>query len=471
MPRAPALLRTATSEHPVRVPARRWECLPAAGSVRQPSEWVLASRGGSTHSELAGHSEHELFVVRHVAYCRCMRTGMLTDLAQRTAALVDDGLFKSERVIASPQAAHIRLAVDGSVGSEVINLCANNYLGLADHPALVEAACAALDTYGYGVASVRFICGTQTVHKELEAALSKFLGTDDTILYSSCFDANGGLFETILDEQDCVISDSLNHASIIDGIRLCKAQRMRYDNNDMAQLEQCLKDAAGARYRLVATDGVFSMDGVIADLAAICDLAEQYDAMVMVDDSHAVGFVGATGRGSHEYCEVMGRVDIITGTLGKALGGASGGYTSGRREVIAWLRQRSRPYLFSNSLAPAIAATTMRALTLLHDDNALQGRLRRNTERFRAGMEAAGFTLAGGGHPIIPVMLGDAKVAGEMAQRLLAEGIYVVAFSFPVVPQGKARIRTQMSAAHTDDDIDRAVAAFEKVGSEMGVVR
>ena len=395
-----------------------------------------------------------------------MRTGLLADLAQRTSGLVDDGLFKSERVIASPQTAHITLAD----GSQVLNLCANNYLRLADHPALVEAAHAALDTYGYGMASVRFICGTQTVHKELEAALSSFLGTEDTILYSSCFDANGGLFETILDEQDCVISDSLNHASIIDGIRLCKAQRLRYDNNDMAQLEQCLRDASGARYRLIATDGVFSMDGVIADLSAICDLAERYDAMVMVDDSHAVGFVGATGRGSHEYCDVMGRVDIITGTLGKALGGASGGYTSGRKEVVDWLRQRSRPYLFSNSLAPAITATTLRALTLLQESHALQQQLERNAQRFRAAMTAAGFTLAGAGHPIIPVMLGDAQVAGEMAQRLLAEGIYVTAFSFPVVPQGKARIRTQMSAAHSDADIDAAVAAFVKIGQQMGVV-
>ncbi len=405
--------------------------------------------------------------ITRVVYRRHMRTGILADLAQRASGLVDDGLFKSERVIASPQSAHITLAD----GAAVLNLCANNYLGLADHPALVAAAHAALDTYGYGMASVRFICGTQTVHKELEAALSAFLGTDDTILYSSCFDANGGLFETILDEQDCVISDSLNHASIIDGIRLCKAQRLRYDNNDMAQLEQCLIDAAGARYRLIATDGVFSMDGVIANLSAICDLAERYDAMVMVDDSHAVGFVGATGRGSPEFCDVMGRVDIITGTLGKALGGASGGYTSGRREVIDWLRQRSRPYLFSNSLAPAITAATLRALTLLQDSNELQQQLQRNAERFRAAMQAAGFTLAGAGHPIIPVMLGDAKVAGEMAQRLLAEGIYVTAFSFPVVPNGKARIRTQMSAAHSDDDIDVAVAAFTKVGREMGVVK
>ena len=394
-----------------------------------------------------------------------MRTALLADLAQRTDGLRDEGLFKSERVIASPQTAHITLAD----GSQVLNLCANNYLGLADHPELVQAAHAALDAHGYGMASVRFICGTQTVHTELEAALSTFLGTDDTILYSSCFDANGGLFETILDEQDCVISDALNHASIIDGIRLCKAQRMRYANNDMAQLEQCLRDAAGARYRLIATDGVFSMDGVIADLQAICDLAERYDAMVMVDDSHAVGFVGAGGRGTPEYCDVMGRVDIITGTLGKALGGASGGYTSGRKEIIDWLRQRSRPYLFSNSLAPAITATTLRVLEMLQPDNDLQRQLQRNATRFREGMEAAGFTLAGAGHPIIPVMLGDAKVAGEMAQRLLAKGVYVIAFSFPVVPQGKARIRTQMSAAHSDEDIDRAVAAFTEVASEMGL--
>ena len=395
-----------------------------------------------------------------------MRTALLADLAARTAGLVDDGLFKSERVIASPQSAHITL----HDGSTVLNLCANNYLGLADHPALVQAAHDALDSHGYGMASVRFICGTQTVHKELEAALSSFLGTDDTILYSSCFDANGGLFETLLDEQDCVISDSLNHASIIDGIRLCKAQRLRYDNNDMAQLEQCLRDSAGARYRLIATDGVFSMDGVIAGLSAICDLAERYDAMVMVDDSHAVGFVGATGRGSPELCDVIGRVDILTGTLGKALGGASGGYTSGRKEIVDWLRQRSRPYLFSNSLAPAIAATTLRVLTLLQEDHTLQAKLQRNAERFRAGMQAAGFTLAGAGHPIIPVMLGDAKIAGEMAQRLLAKGVYVIAFSFPVVPQGRARIRTQMSAAHTDADIDAAVAAFTDVGREIGVV-
>jgi glycine C-acetyltransferase len=395
-----------------------------------------------------------------------MRTGLLGDLQQRTEALVDEGLFKNERVIASSQSAHIVLAD----GTRVVNLCANNYLGLADHPAVVDAATAAVREHGFGMASVRFICGTQEVHPHLEERLSRFLGTDDTILYGSCFDANGGLFETILDEQDVVISDALNHASIIDGIRLSKAQRMRYANNDMAELEQCLKDAQGARYRLIATDGVFSMDGVIAHLASICDLAEQYDALVMVDDSHAVGFVGEHGRGTHEANGVMGRVDIITGTLGKALGGASGGYTSGRKEIIGWLRQRSRPYLFSNSLAPMIAATTLTVLDLVEQHDDLQRQLRRNADRFRAGMTASGFTLTGAGHPIIPVMLGDAKVAGEMAQRLLAEGLYVVAFSYPVVPQGKARIRTQMSAAHSDADIDMAVDAFTRVGREMGVV-
>ena len=395
-----------------------------------------------------------------------MRTALLADLQQRTAGLVDEGLFKHERVIASPQTAHIELAD----GTRVVNLCANNYLGLADHPALVESAAQAVRDHGFGMASVRFICGTQTVHKELESRLSAFLGTDDTILYGSCFDANGGLFETILDEADCVISDSLNHASIIDGIRLCRAQRLRYANNDMAELEQRLQEASGARYRLIATDGVFSMDGVIANLTAICDLAERYDAMVMVDDSHAVGFVGEHGRGSHELNDVMGRVDIITGTLGKALGGASGGYTSGRREVIDWLRQRSRPYLFSNSLAPMIAATTLTVLDLLEQGDEMRRQLDRNATRFREGMTAAGFTLAGAGHPIIPVMLGDAKVAGEMAARLLAQGLYVTAFSYPVVPQGAARIRTQMSAAHSDADIDMAVAAFTAIGSEMGVV-
>ena len=395
-----------------------------------------------------------------------MRKPVLADLAARSAALEGQGLFKHERVIDSTQSAHIRLAD----GTSVLNLCANNYLGLADHLEIVAAAHEALDRYGYGMASVRFICGTQTVHKALEARLSNFLGTDDTILYGSCFDANGGLFETILDDSDAVISDALNHASIIDGIRLCRARRLRYDNNDMEQLEQRLTEAADARYRLIATDGVFSMDGVLANLTAICDLADRHDALVMVDDSHAVGLVGAHGRGTHELADVMGRIDIITGTLGKALGGASGGYTSGRSEIIGWLRQRSRPYLFSNTLAPVIASATIRVLDLLESSNELRLRLEHNAARFREGMQRAGFTLAGAGHPIIPVMLGDARVASEMAERLLSEGIYVIAFSFPVVPQDKARIRTQMSAAHTDDDIDGAIEAFISVGTTMGLI-
>jgi glycine C-acetyltransferase len=389
-----------------------------------------------------------------------------TDLQERTAGLVAEGLFKAERVIASSQDARIRLAD----GSEVVNMCANNYLGLANHPALVEAAHRALEAYGYGMASVRFICGTQTVHKELEERVSAFLGTEDTILYSSCFDANTGLFETILDEQDAIVSDALNHASIIDGVRLCKASRHRYANNDMADLEARLIEAAGDRHRLVATDGVFSMDGILADLPGIADLADRHDALVMVDDSHAVGFVGEHGRGSPEATGAEGRVDILTGTFGKALGGASGGYTSGPAEIVGWLRQRSRPYLFSNSLAPVIAATTLRALDLLEESDELRVRLAQNAASFREGTEAAGFTLAGAGHPIIPVMLGDARVATEMAARLLDEGIYVIGFSFPVVPQGEARIRTQMSAAHTPDDVEQAVEAFTRVGRAMGVV-
>ena len=395
-----------------------------------------------------------------------MTSSFRADLAARTEALVDQGLFKSERVIASPQSAHIQLA-DGSI---VLNLCANNYLGLADHPALIEAARLALDRYGYGMASVRFICGTQTVHRDLERRVSAFLGTEDTILYSSCFDANTGLFETILDESDAVISDALNHASVIDGIRLCKAQRHRYANGDMGELAARLGEAAGARYRLIATDGVFSMEGVLADLRSICDLAQSHDALVMVDDSHAVGFVGPGGRGTPEATGTQGRVDLLTGTLGKALGGASGGYTSGRKETIGWLRQRSRPYLFSNSLSPVIAATTLRALDLIEESDELRVRLASNAALFREGMTSAGFTLAGAGHPIIPVMFGDAKVAAEMASRLLAEGVYVIGFSFPVVPAGQARIRTQMSAAHSTDDIERAVAAFISVGRAMGVV-
>ena len=395
-----------------------------------------------------------------------MRTALLAGLAGRAAALTAEGLTKHERILGSPQNAVVRLAD----GREVVNLCANNYLGLADHPALVEAAHAALDEHGYGMASVRFICGTQDVHKELEAAISRFLGTEDTILYSSCFDANTGLFETILDEQDAVISDALNHASIIDGVRLCKARRLRYANNDLGELEHRLQESADARHRLVATDGVFSMDGVIADLPGICGLAERYDATVMVDDSHAVGLVGPAGRGTPELTGTAGRVDLLTGTFGKALGGASGGYTSGPAEAIAWLRQRSRPYLFSNSLAPVIAATTLRALALVDEQPELRTRLDRNAGRFRAAMTDAGFTLAGAGHPIVPVLLGDAKVAGEMADRLLAAGVYVIAFSYPVVPMGAARIRTQMSAAHTDEHVDRAVAAFVAAGRAMGLV-
>jgi glycine C-acetyltransferase len=395
-----------------------------------------------------------------------MNPAFLDDLRARADGLVAEGLFKSERVIASPQSARIRLAD----GSTVLNLCANNYLGLADHPALIEAARSALQTYGYGMASVRFICGTQTVHRELEERVSAFLGTDDTILYSSCFDANTGLFETILDENDTVISDALNHASVIDGIRLCKATRLRYANGDMDELATRLGEASGSRYRLVATDGVFSMDGVLADLQGICDLADQHGALVMVDDSHAVGFVGAGGRGTPEATGTVGRVDVLTGTFGKALGGASGGYTSGRGEIIGWLRQRSRPYLFSNSLSPVIAATTLRALDLIEESDELRVRLEANATLFRQGMAAAGFSLAGAGHPIIPVMLGDARIATEMAARLLDAGVYAIGFSYPVVPMGQARIRAQMSAAHTREDIERAVGAFTAVGKAMGVV-
>ena len=395
-----------------------------------------------------------------------MRTALLEHLSAQLEDITAEGLFKRERIITSSQDAEIQLAD----GTSVLNFCANNYLGLANHPRLVAAATEALQAHGYGMASVRFICGTQDVHRALERRISDFLGTEDTILYSSCFDANTGLFETILSEEDAIISDALNHASIIDGIRLCKADRHRYANNDMAALESKLVDAADARFRLVATDGVFSMDGVIADLESICDLAERHDAMVMVDDSHAVGFVGAHGRGTPELTGTTERVDIITGTLGKALGGASGGYTSGRQEVIDWLRQRSRPYLFSNSLAPVIAATTLAALDLLAESDELRTRLTNNANRFRTQMSGAGFTLAGADHPIIPVMIGDAALATEMADRLLGLGIYVVGFSFPVVPHGQARIRTQMSAAHTTAQVDRAVAAFVEVGRALGVI-
>ncbi len=395
-----------------------------------------------------------------------MKDAFLAQLRQQTAALHEAGLYKAERVISTPQQAVIRVAS----GEEVINFCANNYLGLANHPALLKAAQAALPKYGFGLSSVRFICGTQTVHKELEARLSKFLGTDDTILYSSCFDANGGLFETLLDEQDAVISDALNHASIIDGVRLCKARRLRYSNNDMADLEARLIEAKDCRFRLIATDGVFSMDGIIANLKGICDLADKYDALVLVDDSHAVGFMGEHGRGSHEFRGVLGRVDILTGTLGKALGGASGGYTSGRREIIEWLRQRSRPYLFSNTLAPVIAATSIKVLDLLEAGGALRQKLRDNSRYFRAQMQQLGFTLAGADHPIMPVMLGDAKLAKTMADELLREGIYVIGFSYPVVPEGKARIRVQVSAAHEKAHLDKAIAAFAKVGKQSGVI-
>ena len=396
-----------------------------------------------------------------------MKQAFLTRLETQTAALEAEGLFKPERVLASPQQAVVRVAG----GGDLINLCANNYLGLANHPSVREAARLALDRYGYGMASVRFICGTQSIHKDLEERLSRFLGTEDTILYSSCFDANGGLFETLLDEQDAVISDALNHASIIDGVRLCKAQRFRYANNDLDELETRLKEAAHCRVRLIATDGVFSMDGVIARLKEICDLADRYDALVMVDDSHATGFIGPSGRGTHELRGVVERIDILTGTLGKALGGGSGGYTSGRKEIIAWLRQRSRPYLFSNSIPPFIAAASVRVLDLLEADTELRARLGRNAAFFRERMSAAGFTLVPGEHPIIPVMLGDARLASEFARRLLDHGVYVIGFSFPVVPHGKARIRTQMSSAHTQQHLEKAVAAFVDVGKELGVLR
>ena len=397
-----------------------------------------------------------------------MKTSAFLDhLTRETRQLQQSGLFKQERVITSPQSAQIR--VEG--GAEVLNFCANNYLGLANHPALIQAAKEALDTHGFGMSSVRFICGTQDLHKELEARLTKFLGTEDTILYSSCFDANGGLFETLLGEQDAIITDALNHASIIDGIRLCKARRLRYANNDMADLEAKLKEAKDARFRLIATDGVFSMDGIIANLRAICDLADKYDALVMVDDSHAVGFVGKDGRGTHEYCGVMGRVDIITGTLGKALGGALGGFTTGRAEVIEMLRQRSRPYLFSNSLPPHVVAAGSKVFDMLAAAGDLRERLQENTAYFRTKMAEAGFDLKPGVHPICPVMLYDAPLAQRFAERLLEEGIYAIGFFFPVVPKGQARIRTQMSAAHTREHLDRAIAAFVKVGRELGVIK
>ncbi|MBO2681409.1 glycine C-acetyltransferase [Shewanella algae] len=394
-------------------------------------------------------------------------TSFYDQINQQLADVKAEGLYKSERVIVSPQQPAIRVNE-----AEVINFCANNYLGLANHPELIKAAQAGLADHGFGMASVRFICGTQDIHKQLEANLSEFLGMEDTILYSSCFDANAGLFETLLGPEDAIVSDALNHASIIDGVRLCKAKRFRYANNDMTDLETQLIAArdAGVRHILIATDGVFSMDGVIANLKGICDLADQYGAMVMVDDSHAVGFIGQNGRGTHEYCEVMGRIDIITGTLGKALGGASGGFTAARKEVVDWLRQRSRPYLFSNSLAPSIVSASIRVLEMLKEGQELREAVWENSRYFREKMAAAGFTLAGADHAIVPVMLGDAKLASDFANRLLQENIYVIGFSFPVVPKGQARIRTQMSAAHSREQLDKAIEAFTRIGKEMGII-
>ncbi|MDF1684397.1 MAG: glycine C-acetyltransferase [Legionellaceae bacterium] len=394
-----------------------------------------------------------------------MRDAFEAHFQEELGVLKQEGLFKPERVIQNQQQAMVSLG-----NHDVINLCANNYLGLANHPALVSAGKAALDKYGYGMASVRFICGTQAPHKALEQKISKFLGKPDTILYPSCFDANAGLFETLLGPDDAIISDALNHASIIDGVRLCKAKRYRYANNDMQDLEKQLQAASDARFRLIATDGVFSMDGILANLPAICDLADKYGAMVMVDDSHAVGFVGETGRGTPEHFGVSDRIDIITGTLGKALGGASGGFTAANEAIVAWLRQRSRPYLFSNTLAPMITETSIAALELVINNQDLIQKVQDNGRYFRAGLERLGFNLVPGDHAIVPVMLGDAVLAGKMAERLLEEGIYVVGFSFPVVPKGQARIRTQMSAAHTEAHLDKALDAFGRVGRELGVI-
>jgi glycine C-acetyltransferase len=402
-------------------------------------------------------------------------------LQQQLEEIRRDGTYKAERVITTPQGPHVRVTGNGSPHTgaaarrdtrppgEVLNLCANNYLGLAQHPEVLAAAHDGLDRWGYGLASVRFICGTQDVHKQLERKLSEFLGTDDTILYTSCFDANGGLFETLLGEQDAVISDELNHASIIDGVRLCKAQRLRYRNNDMADLEAKLKEAAGARRKLIATDGVFSMDGFIANLPGVCDLAEKHDAMVMVDDSHAVGFMGKHGRGTHEHHGVIGRIDILTGTLGKALGGASGGYTAARKEIVDLLRQRSRPYLFSNTVAPSIVAGSLKAIELLQRSTELRDKLEANTRFFREGMTRRGFNILPGEHPIVPIMLGDATLAARMAEMMLAKGVYVIGFSFPVVPKGKARIRTQVSAAHAREDLELAMEKFGEAKQELGL--
>ncbi|MCB9228683.1 MAG: glycine C-acetyltransferase [Deltaproteobacteria bacterium] len=394
-----------------------------------------------------------------------MNNDFIEHIKQETLSLKHDGLYKSERIITSPQQ-----SILSCEGRQLINLCSNNYLGLANHPALKEAARAALDQFGFGMSSVRFICGTQTVHKELEAKISDFLKTEDTILYGSCFDANGGLFETLLGPEDAVISDSLNHASIIDGVRLCRAKRLRYQNGSLEELESRLREAKDCRFKMICTDGVFSMDGIIADLRAIADLADRYQALLMVDDSHSVGFIGEQGRGTHEYCGVMDRVDLLTGTLGKALGGASGGYTSGKKEIISYLRQRSRPYLFSNTLAPVIAAASLKALEIAENGAEIRAKLKANSQYFRAGMSAAGFKLVPGEHPIIPVMLGDAALAKNFADELLAEGVYVIGFSYPVVPRGEARIRTQMSAAHSKEDLERSIDAFIKVGKRLEVL-
>jgi glycine C-acetyltransferase len=392
---------------------------------------------------------------------------MLAEFQKQIASTLEEikaqGLYKTERIITSPQDAKIQI----SGGQRVLNMCANNYLGLADHPALLAAAKEALDTHGFGMASVRFICGTQDIHKELEAALTKFLGTEDTILYPSCFDANGGLFETLLSDKDAVISDELNHASIIDGIRLCKAQRLRYKHNDMADLEAKLKETSSARFRLVATDGCFSMDGTIANLKGICDLAKKYDALTMIDDAHAAGFLGKKGRGTHEHCGVMGEIDIITGTLGKALGGASGGYTSGRKEVVDLLRQRSRPYLFSNTIAPPVVAASLKTLELLTASTELRDKLEENTKYFRAALTERGLTIKPGTHPIVPIMIGDAAKSQKFAARMLEKGVYVIGFFYPVVPHGTARVRTQVSAAHSREDLEFAVNAFAETNDEL----
>ncbi len=397
-----------------------------------------------------------------------MLQAMKDHLREQLAQIEGSGLYKTERIIASPQRPKVTVEGERETG-ELLNMCANNYLGLANHPELIEAAKEGLDRWGYGLASVRFICGTQLIHKRLEDKLSEFLGTDDTILYTSCFDANGGLFETLLSEEDCVISDELNHASIIDGIRLCKAKRLRYRTCDMVDLEGCLKEAQGARFRMIATDGVFSMDGAVAKLNEICDLARKYDALVMVDDSHGVGVLGKSGRGTHEHCGVIGRVDIITGTLGKALGGASGGYTSGRKEIVELLRQRSRPYLFSNTVAPAIVAASLKGLDILMTSDDLRKRLMENTRYFREKMTECGFDIKSGDHPIVPIMLGDAALAQKMAARMLEKGVYVIGFFYPVVPKGAARIRVQISAAHSREDLDFAVQAFREMKDEFGI--